>query len=305
MRELLARHTAVQTKVDALRRRVDWLAALEVSPEQTPYPVAHYVAWLNALLPSNWDDVDPAFAGPGDPVDWAMARLHHAQAIVTPILRDLCRAHHQIATQNGGGSSVLIVAPDGPLPRGVYRATVDLPVNYGAPALTTAMGEVIPTLAEAIVGERDPLFGHRDRVQMNELVTWLARGEIHEYQMRDCQLVCAGGALRLIADLWPAALGDAPQPNPVAAARLESAIADPAVQSFFVHLRMPRRYALLFELAEDVQAKELTLKLIPAVGEAGDGEAGDGETANKRTIRFFVDDALARDPAELSLVVQI
>jgi hypothetical protein len=135
---------------------------------------------------------------------------------------------------------------------------------------------------------------------MNELVTWLARGEIHEYQMRDCQLVCESGALRLVADLWPAALGDAPQPNPAAAARLESAIADPAVQSFFVHLRMPRRYTLLFELAEDVQAKELALKLIPAVG-----EAGDGETANKRTIRFFVDDALARDPAELSLVVQI
>src|SRR5690606_18393138 len=151
----------------------------------------------------------------------------------------------------------------------------------------------------AIPGERDPLHGNRSRVQMNELVTWLERGEIHEYQLHNCQLSRQGDEVRLIVDLWPAALGSAPQPNPAAAAKLAEAIADPAVQSFFVHLRMPRRYALLFALDEEVAADHLLLQLAPE-------EEGEGQAAKeKRTLRFFEEDALASDPSELSLVVQL
>src|SRR5690606_3604756 len=84
----LSHHSAVQENADALRCRVDWLAALEATPEQTPYPVAHYVEWLQAQLPTSWAESDPAFSGLGDPVDWAMRRLRAAQEIVMPIVHD-------------------------------------------------------------------------------------------------------------------------------------------------------------------------------------------------------------------------
>jgi hypothetical protein len=273
---------------------------LEVAPEQTPYPVAHYVAWLSAQLPAAWADIDPAFSGPGDPVEWAMARLHDAQEIVTPILRDLCRLLHRTPRPGAGESRVLVAAPKGPLVRGVYRATVDLPLNFAAPTVATVAGEPLPSIAAAIMGERDPLHGYRRRVQMQELVTWLARGEIHEYQLRLCELLCEGGELRLVADLWPAALGDAPEANLAASAKVAAAIADPAVERFFVHLRMPRRSALLFELAEEVSEEYLILKVI-----LGQDEAQEEMEAKKRTIRFFQDGTLASDPSELSLVVQL
>jgi hypothetical protein len=124
------------------------------------------------------------------------------------------------------------------------------------------------------------------------------RGEIHEYQLHNAQLLCEGGALRLVADLWPATLGGAPVPDPDAAAKLAAAIADPAVQSFFVHLRMPRRFALVFELAREVVEGQLVLRVVPAPEEGG------LETA-ERAIRFFQDGALVNDPSELSLVVQL
>jgi hypothetical protein len=65
---------------------------------------------------------------------------------------------------------------------------------------------------------------------------------------------------------------------------------------------MPRRFALLFELAEEVSEEYLILKVIPGGSEEGEAEEGMEE---KRTIRFFQDGALATDPSELSLVIQL
>jgi hypothetical protein len=179
------------------------------------------------------------------------------------------------------------------LPAGVYRATVDLPYQWASPQVTTSEGAPLLSLASTIPGERDPLHGNRSRVQMAELVVWLERGEIHEYQLRNSLLTCEEGQLRLVADLWPAALGYAPETNPAAAQMLVNALADPSVQSFFVHLRMPRRYALLFRLEEPLPVDHLILRLAPASEE------------EKRTIHFFMDDALASDPSEFSLTVQL
>jgi hypothetical protein len=231
-------------------------------------------------------------------VDWATARLQTAQEIVTPILADLCRSFYRDKAASDAASTLLVTTANAALPPGVYRATVDLPRHWSVPALTTVEGEPVPSLAAAIAGERDPLHGERSRVQMNELVTWLERGEIHEYYLVNCQLTCEAGALRLVVDLWPAALGDAPAPNPAAAKQLAAAIADPQVRSFFVHLRMPRRFALLFELAAQENAEPLFLKVISTAGE------GEDET-EKRAIPFFEDSALESDPSTLSLVVQL
>jgi hypothetical protein len=159
--------------------------------------------------------------------------------------------------------------------------------------VTTSEGVPLLSLAASIPGERDPLHGNRSRTQMGELVVWLERGEIHEYQLRNSQLTCEEGQLRLVADLWPAALGYAPEANPAAAQMLVNALADPAVQSFFVHLRMHRRYALLFHLEASLPVDHLILRVTPASGE------------EKRTIQFFVDDALASDASEFSLTVQL
>jgi hypothetical protein len=296
LRNALAHHSVVQQRVDALRRRLDWLASLQLSPEQTPYPVARYVEWLNEQLPSAWADSDSAFSGPGSVVDWARARLQGAQEIVTPILRDLYRTLYRDVTAAQGGPHLIVIAPGTPLPTGVYRSTVDLPLNWQAPELATVTGERIPSLSSSIPGERDPLHGNRSRIQMQELVTWLRRGEIHEYQMHNCQLSMEAGALRLVVDLWPAALGAAPVPDVGAAQQLAAAIRDPTVQSFFVHLRMPKRFALIFELEREVYAGQLVLKIVPA-------DNGENES-EPRAIRFFEDSALAGDPSELSLVVQ-
>jgi hypothetical protein len=199
--------------------------------------------------------------------------------------------------QAADGSRIMVASHAAPLPAGVYRATVELPLAHAAPALATTDGTVIPSLAATIPGERDPLHGPRSRVQMNELVTWLERGEIHEYQMHNCHLTNEDGTLRLIVDLWPAALGGAPVSHAAAAQTLAAAIADPSVQSFFVHLRMPKRYALIFAL-EDATGVELVLDVVAAPTEA-EGEA------EKRTLRFFADDALTVDPSAHTLVVQL
>lgn len=303
IRNALLQHTVVQQAANRLRRNLDWLESLEVSQEQTPYPVHRYVEWLGAQLPSAWTENDPAFSGIGDPIDWAMTRLQAAQEIMTPILRDLCRVLHSTPAQ--GKAHVLVTAPKKFLPAALYRATVDLPHSWPSPQVTTSMGAPLLALATSIPGERDPLHGNRSRTQMGELVTWLERGEIHEYLLRDCQLTCANGELRLVADLWPAALGYAPESNPAAAQMLVKALADPEMQSFFVHLRMPRRYALLFFLPEPLSVDHMILSVVPATGQAGEEKGEEEKREAKRTIQFFVDDALASDPSEFSLVVQL
>jgi hypothetical protein len=306
IRRALAEHTAVKRMVDGLRRYLDWLAALDLAPEQTPYPVAHYVEWLRAQLPAMWTESDPAFTGPGDPVDWAMARLRAAQEIATPIVHDLYRTYYQSPGYGVDEPRLLVAAPYASLPHALYRATVDLPREATSLRVTTAQGREIPALATPIAGERDPLHGKRSRSQMAELVTWLTRGEIHEYLVRDCQLTCDGGELRLTADLWPAYLGYTPEPNPAAAQALLTALADPAVLSFFVHLRMPRRFALIFELDESAPVDQLVLRVADAPREkSGEKSAEEGTEEDKRTLRFFQDDALADDPSEWSLIVQL
>jgi hypothetical protein len=298
IRKMLAQNTAVQQAADSLCRRLDWLATMQLGPEQTPYPVERYVEWLGAQLPTAWEESDPAFCGPDDAADWAMARLHAAQAIVTPILQDLCRSQQRTKSLPNGEPSLLVATPHAPLQRGVYRTTIDLPGHWSTPALARADGEVIPSLSTSVPGVRDPLHGYRSRIQMNELVAWLARGEIHEYQMHHCQLTCEGGELRLVVDLWPAALGGVSIPQPALAQQLESLINDPAVERFFVHLRMPKRFVLIFELEAEQGEGPLLLRVVPATGES---EA----EIEQRAIRFFENGALATDPSELSLVVQL
>jgi hypothetical protein len=56
---------------------------------------------------------------------------------------------------------------------------------------------------------------------------------------------------------------------------------------------MPRRYALLLILEGSTPVDHLILSVVPASGE------------EKRITQFFLDDALANDPSELSLVVQL
>jgi hypothetical protein len=301
----LAQNGAVQAQVERLRRQLDWLAALDPLPEQTPYPVIRYVEWLQAQLPTAWSEVDPAFSGLGDEADWAMARLHATQQIITPILRDLCRTRHRPSPPSAEGVHLLVAALPAQgdaqrplLSSGLYRTIVDLPRNWVSPQVTNAEGVEIPTLSLPIPGERDPLQGQRSRVQMNELVTWLARGEIHEYQIHLQQLGLEGDEYWLIADLWPAALGRPTKSNPDAAQALITAIADPKIMRFFVHLRMPRRFALIFELDETIYAETLLLNLLPVSGQESGKE-------NEQTTRFYQDELLAHDPSLATLVVQL
>jgi hypothetical protein len=306
IRAALVNHSAVQQMADSLRRSLEWMANTDLSPEQTPYPVAAYIEWLGNQLPAAWKEEDVAFTGPGDPVDWAMARLHAARAIAVPILRDLLRvhhraridAHHRSPALPGESGHIAVSALQAPLPSGLYRATVDLPYQWPAPVLATLDGEEVLSMASTIVGERDPLHGERSRVQMNELVIWLDRGEIHEYELHNSQLTLVDGTVRLVCDLWPAALGNGPEPRSDLASKLAAAIADPEVQRFFVHLRMPKRYDIIFELAQQTDANPLVLAVLPSAGNA------DPET-DKRTLHFFADDALANDPSLLSMTVQL
>jgi hypothetical protein len=217
-----------------------------------------------------------------------------------PILADLCRVRYRTPEHRAGEPRLLVAAPKSRLSSGLYRATVELPREPATLTLAAAEGHPLPALAIGIVGERDPLHGKRSRSQMGELVVWLGRGEIHEYVLRDCQVACEAGELRLTANLWPAWLGYAAQPNPAAAQQLSTALADPAVTHFFVHLRMPRRFAVAFALDEDMATDHLVLHVAPVFAEKAD-EA----TEDKRTIHFFAEDALAVDPSELSLVVQL
>ena len=310
LRTALTQHTVVQRMVDDVRRQLDWLCSLQVAPEQTPYPISYYVEWLQTLLPAAWSEADPAFSGPGDPVDWAVARLQAAQVMLTPILGDLCRTRYRRPEHRAGKPRVL-VAPSSqlqtpPVSGSTYRGVVDLPREWNAVQLTSAEGVPIRTHASAIPGERDPLHGYRSREQMNELVIWLTRGEIHEYVLRNCQLSCEHEEVRLIVDLWPAALGYAPEPNLAAAQKLSTALADPTNSRFFVHLRMPRRFTLLFALDETLSATlsgtHLVLEAVPPTIK---GKKENENSENEHTLHFYQEDALVHDPSADVLVVQI
>ena len=310
LRTALTQHTVVQRMVDDVCRQLDWLCSLQVAPEQTPYPISYYVEWLQTLLPAAWSEADPAFSGPGDPVDWAVARLQAAQAMLTPILGDLCRTRYRRPEHRAGKPRVL-VAPSSqlqtpPVSGSTYRGVVDLPREWNAVQLTSAEGVPIRTHASAIPGERDPLHGYRSREQMKELVIWLTRGEIHEYMLRDCQLSCEHEEVRLIVDLWPAALGYAPEPNLAAAQKLSTALADPTNSRFFVHLRMPRRFTLLFALDETLSATlsgtHLVLEAVPPTIK---GKKENENSENEHTLHFYQEDALVHDPSADVLVVQI
>ena len=290
----LAAHSVVRAATDRLRRDLDRLEMLATAGAASPYPTAAYLEWLRRQLPAQWTDADPAWTGPGAAEDWARARIDQARTILGPILHAAARAAHQTFPRPEEPRLILLPAAPG-IAAGVYQAVADVPRRWPDVAVTTAAGAPVTVAALPIPGERDPIQGMRTRAQMPELVVWLARGEIHEYVLHTVDLTCSGGKLRLLVDLYPAALGYASTPRPATAAALAAWIDDPTVAEFYVHLRMPRRFALWLRLPADPAADRLVLTLAPAVP----------HPANEERTPFYQEDALVADLSDQALVVQV
>jgi hypothetical protein len=154
-----------------------------------------------------------------------------------------------------------------------------------------AEGSEIASTARGITGERDPLHGPRSREQMQELVIWLARGEIHEYYLRAPQLTFEAGRAAVIADLWPAALGGAPEPRPDLSQQLAQWMASPDVTEFFVHLRMPRRFSVAFTLENGASRDRCVVEARPGEG--------------SRSARVFDIPSSAQDRMAEAVTIQI
>jgi hypothetical protein len=324
-----AAEPSVQHAADGLRRQLEWLAALQPDWAESAMPVAEYTTWLASLLPAAWRAEDWAFHPGFDATAVAHARLTAAQAISTPLLEEVIRLTQQdpprvLARSRGdaeksrGGTFVsalgglrgsardfsgdaaepaprlVIAAPQPALSPGLLQFTVDVPRDWSTVHLVDEAGEPTPALVQEIPGQRDPIHSERTPAQIEEIYTWLRHGEMHEYVLRAFSYWREGGVLLIRGDLYPEALGLAPQPDPDTAVGLAQAVAAPDVAQIHVHLRMPRRFAVVMAVAADAP-NPLTLWV--RQGAAPDGDA---------PISFALDpSALESDPAERVLVVQV
>jgi antitoxin (DNA-binding transcriptional repressor) of toxin-antitoxin stability system len=305
-RARLAQESALAPAVDRLRRRLDWLQARQTEWNRSALPVAAYVDWLQGLLPQAWPDTDWGWEPGRDPAAIAQARLAAAMQIATPLLTDVIRSSAVQQQTGTPAPRVIITAQEGGAPGGLVQFTVDVPRDWAAIQLCDEIGTLLPHLAQAVDGQRDPIDSLRTRVQVEEIYVWLAHGEMHEYVLRDLRVLRQGSTLTIQIDLYPEELGLQARPDPAAAEALAAQVADPGLTQIFVHLRMPRRFALVLEIEALQGAESRTLLVQEAMQDTGqDREPGAGQSAAPLPLSLAALDRLDDDPAQSAIVVQV
>lgn len=298
-RARLAHDSALQAAADELRRRLDWLHALQAGWRDSALPVADYMTWLQALLPDAWPDTDWGWDPGRDAANLAHARLAAAMQIATPVLADVIRSSAVQPQPGDPAPRVQIAAGRGGAPGGLVQFQVEVPRDWTAIQLHDDAGKTLHFLAQAADGQRDPIDSARTRVQVKEIYVWLAHGEMHEFVLRDLQMRRDGDMLIVQIDLYPEELGLQARPDPGAAEALAAQVTDPAVRQIYVHLRMPRRYAVIAEL--DAMPGAATRTLV--VQEAGRDQAADAAVPHIPPLAGL--EVFGRDPAESAIVVQV
>lgn len=295
-RARLAAHHSVQHAADGLRRRLDWLQTLQASWSRSALPVADYLGWLDAQLPEQWADHDWAWEAARDAVTIGHARLSAANQIAASLLADVIRSAEVQPQASRAAPRVVIAAASSGAPRGLIQFTVDVPRDWTAIQITDHAGTLLSHAAQTIDGQRDPINSPRTRVQVEEIYVWLAHGEMHEYVLDAVDIRRVGDTLTIQIDLYPQELGREPHPDPAAADTLRGLVMEPEVAHIYVHLRMPRRFAVVMPLEPLGDAERRSLTVLEAA--AGAAQA-----------RYFpskvAPDLLRHDPAESAVVVQV
>lgn len=291
-----AANSGLQHVADGLRRRLDWLQTLQPSWSRSALPVADYLEWLGAQLPEQWADFDWAWDEGRDAAAIGYARLAAANRIAAPLLAEVIRSAEVQTQTSRPAPRVVIAAPPTGAPRGLIQFTVDVPRDWAAIQIADHAGNPLPHAAQTIDGQRDPINSPRTRVQVEEIYVWLAHGEMHEYVLDAVDIRRAGSSLTIRIDLYPQELGLEPHPDPTAADALRGLVADPEIAHIYVHLRMPRRFAVVIPLEQLGGAERHSLYISEAAT----------DSAQPRYLPSRVaPDLLRHDPAETVIAVQV
>lgn len=268
-RARLTAESAVQRAADGLRRRLDWLQTLHPHWGRSAMPVAAYHGWLHALLPEYWPDQDMSWTPGRDLTAIAQTRLAAARQIADAVLADVIRAAAVTPQPQDRAPRLVVAMPPAHTAtegerRGLIQFTVDVPRDWAAISVTDAAGDPIPHISQAVDGQRDPIHSPRTRVQVEEITVWLAHGEMHEYGLRHAVIQRDDERLDIQIDLYPEELGIQPHPDPAAAEALAATVADPTLTHIDVHLRMPRRFAVIAHLDIPAGVESYTLHIVQA-----------------------------------------
>ncbi len=298
--QVAARRTAlladplVQYQADKLKQRLDQLRMYTADWGASPFPVQRYLDWLSGLLPERWA-LEEYAAEPNELRRLALQRLHHAQPIAGAVLEDVLRQHYRAELGEQAGIQVLL-APQPPTQyAGALQFHIEAPRAWAGVVFTDQAGHYLASLAMPVDGERDPINGQRTRYQMQEIITWLQSGEMHEYVLSSAAITCQDSSVSVQFDLYPARLAWHAATYPDLAAQLEVLLLDPQKTEFHVAIRMPRRYGVL------LQPDALPNASVLIAHNSFDDEL----TNTVRPPNFFADTLSAADFLGDGLVVQI
>lgn len=294
-REALLADRLVQQRAATLQRQLDQLQALETFWQASLFPVARYAKWLQSLLPDHWD-MEEFSAAAEELQRRAQLRLEHAQQLARAVLADVLRQRHLPEERDGHSSRVLVAGASTRGQGGPIQFMLDLPRSWSDFTLELAPGEEAKFVAMPAGGERDPIDAPRTREQLEEVVTWLRRGEMHEYALRNVAVRRKGSQLTVQFDLYPAKLLAETITYGEMADLLEELRADPEMVEFYVKTRMPHRYGVLLCVGELPASGELALTARPGSSQRSPAQ---------RMIECFLASSFEHDPLEEGIVVQL
>lgn len=254
-RTTLLSDSLVRRHADELRYRLDQLQVYQSDWSLSPFPVGRYIEWLSAQLPERWRQENYIDA-PDELRRQALLRLARAHSMAGAVLENVLRHHHRARVGPHDGVQVVLAPQENRA--GAVQFVIDVPRTWAGISITDPEGRQVPALAMPVDGERDPVKGQRTRSQMHEIVTWLNRGEIHEYVVMRSVITRHGASVSVTFDLYTAELAWQPTAYPEMAAELTLLLLDEEVAEFYVDIRMPLRYAILLQVERAEEVNLLT-----------------------------------------------
>lgn len=204
------------------------------------------LSWLQSLALE--ETPDEAFAGKDLPMacEWMLRRLELGQQIAK---RALARALQRRMADEGVRDEVWILAPDG-AERELTRVSIDMPEIRAPFRFVTQDGQEVPTFGQR-KPLREPVNGFERKEKLADILLWLERAELHEFQIVHPSVETRDGTLYIEWLLAPHQLSDRAQPDSAAIAAVRAAMADPAIRNCHLHTRRMARWMLLADLPLD------------------------------------------------------
>ncbi|MDI3508796.1 MAG: hypothetical protein PWP55_988 [Clostridiales bacterium] len=214
-----------------ISKKLEWIKRLKGDNALVEPYIDKYVGWFESFLIRNLNNDEFTNKALDIAVAENIRRLRLIQQNVGKLLNGVL---HKIYGDDG--RNVLIANLDDKPYRGLIKADIKINPDWDGFGLYDEREDELPS-ASSIWEYRDFIDEQRPAYRMKEVITWLERGEMHEYKVCCVDLQCDADKVKVSFDLYPYEFIKRDVAWPKEARLLRDLLKNDKINSYFLHVR--------------------------------------------------------------------